>query len=51
VADEQKQRKRDAPEGDKLRMRARHAVAFAMDAPWALLLNEPFEAKIERFAC
>lgn len=50
VANQEEQRERDAPKGDKLRVRAGHAVAFAVDAPRALLLDQALQRKVERLA-
>ncbi len=50
VADEEKQRERNAPKDDKLRVRAGHAVALAVDAARPLFLDEPLQRKVERLA-
>jgi len=46
VPDEQEERDRDAPEGHELGVRARHAVALAVDAAGALFLDQPLEGKV-----
>lgn len=50
VAHQQEQRDADAPEGDELRVRRRHAVALAVDARRALLLDQALEQEVERLA-
>lgn len=50
VPQQQEQRDAYAPEGDELRVRRRHAVALAVDARGALLLDEALEQEVERLA-
>ena len=50
MADEQEETEGDAPVGDELGVGAGHAVALAVDAGRALLLDDTFEDEVERLA-
>lgn len=50
VANEEEEGEGDAPEGDELGMGAGHAVALAVDAERALLLDQALEAEVDDLA-
>ena len=50
VPHQQEQRDRNTPEGDELGVGRGHAVALAVDAGGALLLNKALKGKVESLA-
>lgn len=47
---QEEQGEREAPEGNELGVRARHAVALAVDAARAFLLDDSLEDEVEGLA-